>query len=66
MLDSTLKRRDITLPTKFRVVKAMLFPVVMYAVILEPPNKVCHCFPIYLTLSIFINIQNKDDLTVHF
>ena len=30
MLDSTLKRRDITLPTKIRVVKAMLFPVVMY------------------------------------
>ena len=30
MLDSTLKRRDITLPTKIRVVKAMIFPVVMY------------------------------------
>ena len=30
MLDSTLKRRDITLPTKIRVVKAMVFPLVMY------------------------------------
>ena len=29
-LDSTLKSRDITLPTKVRVVKAMVFPVVMY------------------------------------
>ena len=29
-LDSILKSRDITLPTKFRLVKAMVFPVVMY------------------------------------
>ena len=29
-LDSIFKSRDITLPTKFRLVKAMLFPVVMY------------------------------------
>ena len=29
-LDSILKSRDITLPTKFRLVKAMIFPVVMY------------------------------------
>ena len=29
-LDSTLKRRDITLPTKVHLVKAMVFPVVMY------------------------------------
>ena len=29
-LDSILKSRDITLPTKFRLVKAMDFPVVMY------------------------------------
>ena len=31
-LDSILKNRDITLPTKFRLVKAMVFPVVMYDV----------------------------------
>ena len=30
-LDSILKSRDITLPTKVRIVKAMVFPVVMYA-----------------------------------
>ena len=29
-LDRTLKSRDITLPTKVRLVKAMVFPVVMY------------------------------------
>ena len=29
-LDSTLKSRDITLPTKVRLVKAMVFPAVMY------------------------------------
>ena len=29
-LDSTLKSRDITLPTKVHKVKAMVFPVVMY------------------------------------
>ena len=29
-LDSILKSRDITLPTKVRVVKAMVFPVVIY------------------------------------
>ena len=30
-LDSTFKSRDITLPTTVRLVKAMVFPVVMYA-----------------------------------
>ena len=29
-LDSILKSRDITLPTKVRLVKAMVFPVVIY------------------------------------
>ena len=29
-LDSMLKSRDITLPTKFHLVKAMVFPVVIY------------------------------------
>ena len=30
-LDSILKSRDITLPTKVHLVKALVFPVVMYA-----------------------------------
>ena len=29
-LDSILKSRDITMPTKARLVKAMIFPVVVY------------------------------------
>ena len=29
-LDSIFKSRDITLPTKFRLVKAMVFPMVIY------------------------------------
>ena len=29
-LDSIFKRRDITLPTKVHLVKAMVFPVIMY------------------------------------
>ena len=29
-LDSMLKSRDVTLPTKVRLVKAMVFPMVMY------------------------------------
>ena len=29
-LDSILKSRDITLPTKFHLVKGLIFPVVMY------------------------------------
>ena len=29
-LDSTLKSRDITLPTKVHLIKAMVFPVVLY------------------------------------
>ena len=29
-LDSILKSRDVTLPTKVHIVKAMVFPVVMY------------------------------------
>ena len=29
-LDSILKSRDISLPTKLRLVKAMVFPVIMY------------------------------------
>ena len=29
-LDSKLKSRDVTLPTKMHLVKAMVFPVVMY------------------------------------
>ena len=50
-LDSIFKSRDITLPTKIRLVKAMVFPVVMYGCvyilfsILNYGFVRCHVFP---------------------
>jgi len=41
-LDSILKSRDITLPTKIHLVKAMVFPVVMYACESWTINKAGH------------------------
>ena len=38
-LDSIFKSRDITLPTKVRLVQAMVFPVVMYDVRVGPLRK---------------------------
>ena len=44
-LDSILKSRDITLPTKVRLVKAMVFPVVMYGCESWTVKKAeCRCF----------------------
>ena len=41
-LDSILKSRDITLPKKVRLVKAMVFPVVMYGCEIWTVNKTEH------------------------
>ena len=41
-LDSVLKRKDITLPTKVCIVKAMIFPVVMYGCESWTLNKAKH------------------------
>ena len=41
-LDSILKSRDITLPTKVRLVKAMVFPVVTYGCESRPVKKAEH------------------------
>ena len=41
-LDSILKSRDITLPTKVRLIKAMVFPVVMYECESWPIKKAEH------------------------
>ena len=35
--DSMLKSRDITLPTKIHIVKAMVFPAVMYGCVRDGP-----------------------------
>ena len=40
-LDIVLKSRDITLPTKVHLVKAMVFPVVMYG---------CECWTVKMSL----------------
>ena len=42
-LDSILKSRDITLPTKVRLVKAMVFPVVVYGCEGWALKKAEHC-----------------------
>ena len=42
-LDSILKSRDITLPTKVHLVKAMVFPVVMYGCESWTAKKAEHC-----------------------
>ena len=41
-LDSMLKNRDIALPTKVHLVKAMVFPVVMYGCESQTINKAEH------------------------
>ena len=41
-LDSILKSRDITLPTKVHLVKAMVFPVVMYGCEIQTIKKAEH------------------------
>ena len=41
-LDSILKSRDITLPAKFHIVKAVVFPVVMYGCESWTINKADH------------------------
>ena len=41
-LDSIFKSRDITLPTKIRLVKAMVFPVVMYGCVSWTVKKAEH------------------------
>ena len=48
-LDSILKSRDITLPTKVHLVKAMVFPVVMYGC--EKTIKKAECQRIVMLLN---------------
>ena len=61
-LDSVLKSRDITLPTKVHIVKALVFPVVIYGGESWTVKKVEHqridAFE-ELMLSISIKIKNR-------
>ena len=61
-LDSVLKSRDITLPTKVRIVKALVFPVVIYGgeswTIKKAERQRIDAFE-ELMLSISIKIKNR-------
>ena len=50
-LDSILKSRDITLPTKVRLLKAMVFPVVMYGceswTVKKPERRIIDAFELW-------------------
>ena len=59
-IDSTLKRKGITLPTKVHLVKAMVFAVVMYGCESWTVKKAEHhisCTYLYLYLYIYISIS---------
>ena len=47
-LDSIFKSRHITLPTKFHLVKAMVFPVVMYGCEIWTVKKAAMVFPVVM------------------
>ena len=47
-LDSILKSKDITLPTKLRIVKVMVFPVVMYGCEILGSQRIGHDWEIEL------------------
>ena len=56
-LDSILKSRDITLPTKVRLVKAMVFPVVIYGCESWTIKKVAATAAKSLLLSLFSHVR---------
>ena len=60
-LDSILKSRDITLPTKVHLVKAMVFPVVMYGCESWTTKEAEHQridAIFFLNFILFLNLQN--------
>ena len=71
-LDSILKSRDITLPTKVRLVKAMVFPVVMYGceswTVKKAERQRIDAFFFFLTLHnciSFAKYQNESTTGIH-
>ena len=46
-LDSIFKSRDITLPTKVRLVKAMVFPIVMPSFFMKPERQRIDAFELW-------------------
>ena len=68
-LDSILKSRDITLPTKFCLVKAMVFPVVMYGCVSWTIKKVEHrrinAFELWCWRRLLSPLDSKEIQPVH-
>ena len=68
-LDSILKSRDITLPTKVHLVKAMVFPVVMYGYEIWTV-KIAECqkidaFELWLDKTLESPLDSKETQPVH-
>ena len=68
-LDSVLKSRDITLPTKVLLVKAMVFPVVMYGceswTIKKAECQRIDAFELWLEKTLESHLESKDIQSVH-
>ena len=69
-LDSIFKSRDITLPTKFRLVKAMVYPVVMYGCeswsVKEAERQRIDAFELWCWRSLFESLGEQGDPTSPF
>ena len=64
-LDSVLKSRDITLPTKVRLVKALVFPVVMYGCESWAIKKGIDAFELWLEKTLESPLDCKEIQPVH-
>ena len=69
-LDSILKSRDITLPTKFHLVKAIVFPVVMYRcerwTIKKAEKQRIHAFELWIWRRLLRVLDSQGDPTSQF
>ena len=68
-LDSMLKSRDITLPTKVHLVKAMVFPVVMYGcesrTVKKAERRRIDAFELWLEKTLESPLDCKDNQSVY-
>ena len=68
-LDSLLKRRDITLPTKVHLVKAIVFPVVMYGyeswIIKKAESSIIDAFEMWCRRRLESPLDSKEIQPVH-
>ena len=68
-LDSTLKSRDITLPTKVHLVKAIVFPVVMYGyeswIIRKAESSIIDAFEMWCRRRLESPLDSKEIQPVH-